>query len=141
MKGLIKAVPMGGAPSRKPPSYKPPPPTDHSGSTPNEWHAYANGGARVDDAEILKKMQEDDAKFLEDRGMPAGGPVDILIDISPAKMISSANANLLLGPEFQPQPLAQSQPLPRIYVKEEFTYADAEKKEKKSKPMPTSLLD
>jgi helicase required for RNAi-mediated heterochromatin assembly 1 len=141
IKGLIKAAPMGGAPSRKQLPYNPPPPTDNSGSTPNEWYAYASGGARIDDAEALKKMQEEDAKFLEDRGTPAGGPAATLVDISPVEVIASANVNLLLGPEFQSQPRAQSRPLPRVLMKEEFSYVDTAKKDKKSRPMPTSLLD
>lgn len=138
---MVKAAPMGGVPSRKQPAYQPPPPTDKSGSASQVWHAYASGGARVDDAETLRKMQEKDEKFLEGRGAPTRVATATLVDVSPTKAVASANADLLLETDFQVQPLAQSSPPPRIRVQEQLSYADATKKDKKIQAMPTTLLD
>jgi hypothetical protein len=94
----------------------------------------------VDDAENVRKALDEDAKYLESRDMPTGTPAASLVDISPMEVRASANVNLLLGTEFEVQPLVQAQPLSRVHVKEQFAYAGAGK-DKKSKPMPTSLLD
>jgi hypothetical protein len=89
---------------------------------------------------MLRKAQDENAKFLEGRGILTGGAAATLVDISPMEVHASANVNLLLGPEFEVQPLAQAQPLSRVHLKKQFAYAAAGK-DKKSKPMPTSLLD
>lgn len=36
-------------------------------SSPDQWHAYANGGAKADDLRMLQKRREEDAAFEEQR--------------------------------------------------------------------------
>ncbi|KAF2791763.1 hypothetical protein K505DRAFT_376542 [Melanomma pulvis-pyrius CBS 109.77] len=140
LKGMLKHAPKGGAaPRPKPPAFQSPAPpsqtTEQSGSTPGQWRAYANGGARVHDAEAIKKMQEEYSEYMEGRVAPSGGLAATLVDISPVKGKGKAseNTDLLIDSEFQPQT--------RVRIKEQFSYADAAKKNKKKNKPVDNLLD
>ncbi|KAF2714355.1 hypothetical protein K504DRAFT_366188 [Pleomassaria siparia CBS 279.74] len=133
--------------SSKPQPYRPLPPpssqslptTDHSGSTQGQWRAYANGGAEADDAEMQKKMQDDNTKYMESLATRPGCLPVNLIDFSPTNPTEvSQNANLLLETPFKLITSSHSQP--RVHTSEIWAKV-AEKKEKKPYKPATNLLD
>lgn len=118
-----------------------------SSSTPEQWKAYASGGAKIDDARALEKRKEADAKFEEliSNGTQSAAAPPIsgnLIEVSPKKkapMQTSENTDLLIdlamdvGIGASPSP---SKSKPRYRSTEIFSYTDAAttKPETKSQP-------
>ena len=106
--------------------------SDHSGSTPNHWQAYAQGGVKADDELARVKSRKNAAKFQEliSNGSSSSSALapGKLIQVSPKKRYSnilSTNTNLLvdLTDDVPPIP-APSTPGKngRISYREKFSY-------------------
>ncbi|KAF2867362.1 P-loop containing nucleoside triphosphate hydrolase protein [Massariosphaeria phaeospora] len=160
MKPLLRPVPAHGMASFQPsfpssmisPAFQPPkklesePTAASSGTdgTPENWKAYANGGAREDDAKAKDMMKEQQAAFSQEVARAAGPPSAQLIELSPPKKLlgklqESSNMNLLL--DLDDAFLAQPKPT-RYRSKETYTHAAAAaaKPKKTNKPV-FNLLD
>lgn len=118
--------------SRSPPStshnllmdtgYQAPANPPQSGS-PENWHAFVNGGAQADDAQLLQKRREEEAAYQEARRnvTPQPAATDVgpstasgkLIQISPRKPSGSVNTGLLVDLEVDDSYGAYSPQQPR----------------------------
>lgn len=147
MKAMLRPAPANGGSSFKPnpqnTTFRAPPlppagssmNSEGSGSTTEQWKAYANGGARADDVQVLQKQQEEDAKFYDtvsNVGQSAAPASARLIEFSPKKGTkpkahASNNIDLLLDLDIGSTVDASSQPKQRINYKETFSYAAAAK--------------
>jgi len=130
---MLRAAPSGRA-ARPPPSWPVPPPTpvtEQSGSMSEQWAAYTQGGAQLDDTEVRKKIQNANEKYMEGRSTPPGGHAVTLIDLSPTKVQPSASTHLLLE---------ELQLGTRVHTSEILSYATAAKKTEKGKSKPIPLL-
>ncbi|UPX10610.1 RNA helicase [Ascochyta rabiei] len=107
---MLKSTTNGATSSRHPTSTSrgllldsafqtPANPPPQSGS-PEQWHAYVNGGAQVDDARMLQKRREEEALFREAHrnGTPQPVVTDAgkLIETSPRKPAPSISSNTSL---------------------------------------------
>ncbi|KAF1849149.1 uncharacterized protein K460DRAFT_277751 [Cucurbitaria berberidis CBS 394.84] len=118
-------------------------------STTEQWEAYASGGAQVDDAQVLQKVREQEAQFLEsirNATLPAGpsaGPSSAstkLIQVSPEKASTSRNTKLLLDLDLDEATDAQHEQQSRFT--ETFSYAEAASTKGKGKGKAyVNLLD
>ena len=75
--------------------------TPGSDSTTEQWDAYAKGGVQEDDARAYALRKEEEARYLELRAStPVAGPsssaTNRLVQISPEKVASSRNTDLLI---------------------------------------------
>lgn len=117
-RSMLKSAPNAAILSRAPPSKShgplsdstfqtlatPPPPSGSSG----KWHAYINGGAKVEDARMLQKYREEDDAFEEQRRNSTPRPpvtaatdagasaASRLIETSPRKPAPSVTGNTSL---------------------------------------------
>lgn len=74
--------------------------SEHSGSTPKEWRAYANGGVRDDDERSREKTRKETAKFEElistNSRTSSPPPPEKLLQLSPKKKSPKPSANTAL---------------------------------------------
>lgn len=148
---LLKPGPVRGAFVTKPypqPDMMASPPsqtTENTGSSLEQWKSYANGGVRADDAEFVRKKDEEEAKFVEARSKasPARGQSPSigharLIEISPVKKGEpSKNTAMLIdfGVNVNTSPQ-------RVRTKETFSYAAIAKGKKENRGLANlGLLD
>ena len=75
--------------------------TEHSGRSIDNWQAYADGGARADDAEFMRKVREEETDYLKARNTASGFSTDTLIELSPTNPKSGQNAHLLVDLDAQ----------------------------------------
>lgn len=159
---MLKPSAVQGARSRKPaqqllPDFAmlteptPPPtglatssgePSDRSGSSINQWQAYANGGSKVDDAEISRKMREGDAKARGSPSIVTESPTK-LIRVTPTKASTSKpkDTNLLI--DFDGDVAGSSKPTGpvRFHTTQTISYAGAAAKKENKPAASVSLLD
>lgn len=103
-----------------------------SGSTQEQWQAYAQGGVKVEDARVRQKNEEKEARVLALISNSPGGAAKPnatttgkLIQLSPEKAPTqpSTSANLLIDMDDQCQP-EPSTPTKRVAYTERFSYVD-----------------
>lgn len=157
---MLKPSAVQGARSRKPaqqllPDFAmlteptPPPtglatssgePSDRSGSSINQWQAYANGGSKVDDAEISRKMREGDAKARGSPSIVTESPTK-LIRVTPTKASTSTPTNLLI--DFDGDVASSSNPTRpvRFRTTQTILYAGVVAKKENKPAASVSLLD
>lgn len=126
-------------------------PTERSGSSTGEWQAYADGGARADDTEYVRKMKQDGAKFLErisTASPTTGGDSSIgysnkLIEVSPVETqaSNSKNANTLIDLDMENIDVENVERRQRVQTKETFSYAVVAGRKGKEHSVNMNLLD
>ncbi|KAF2114105.1 P-loop containing nucleoside triphosphate hydrolase protein [Lophiotrema nucula] len=139
MRAVLKPNPRGGTavPAKQNPVariMKAPTPVssfstgNSENSSVEQWHKYASGGVKEDDAEFVRKAKEENAKIAA-----AGGPKLVDVNNSPSKKLVSENTNLLL--DLDTGCAMENKAPPRS------SYASATASKKGKGKLPVNLMD